>query len=152
MRRKLLLRKTFLRYFITYSLILLLPIMVLGSFTHLRFVKNMRENAARKQLDSLVNTVDVVDMKWSDLEQFLLQLQSNSLFSLRSLQKDSFQIMKAQNELHTFAISNSFAKDIFFYLVIPTFSSPTTALTILTGLPAVFINMRPCQILNLNSF
>lgn len=116
MRRKLLLRKTFLRYFITYSLILLLPIMVLGSFTHLRFVKNMRENAARKQLDSLVNTVDVVDMKWSDLEQFLLQLQSNSLFSMRSLQKDSFQIMKAQNELHTFAISNSFAKDIFFYL------------------------------------
>lgn len=116
MKQKLLFRKTFLRYCITYSLILLLPITVLGTFAHRTFLSNIKQTTIENRLSSLLQTVDTVNMNWSNLEQFLLQLQQKNLFSARSLQTDSFQVMKAQKELYTFATTNGFAKDIFFYL------------------------------------
>ncbi len=114
-------RGVFHKWFVSYLLMLLLPILVSFIF-YAQIEKILIDNALRSQATMLEQVGQVVDHKIKELDQLTLQISLNPELKWmleRNVydDKEMYELVRFVNELSRYNLANSFISEFYLYMV-----------------------------------
>lgn len=107
--------RLFYQYIVSYLLILMLPVLVIGFVAYSYFLQLMKEEIIRSNLTVLNQVKDTIDTKLSELGNIAVHISANPHLSPYTATKNAFNEMNAISELRNYASANSFVSDILLY-------------------------------------
>ena len=109
--------KTYQRYIISYCVVFLTPLIVLGYVVYLPVMNIIERQAISNQERQLTQLMGIVDTRFSELESINHQISVNINLTNYSLtSKDSYSKFLASRELRKILSSNYFIRDVAIYL------------------------------------
>ena len=110
--------RTYRRYIISFSIVFLAPLIVLGYAIYLPVINIMEKQAISNQERQLTQLMGMVDTRFTELESINIQISNNIYLTNYSLHSDdSYGKYLAAKEIKKILSSNSFILDIAIYLI-----------------------------------
>lgn len=106
---------TFIRYLLSYALVLFLPLLVLGGVVNFYFVNYYIEDSLSQALNIPKEIQSAVDMQITQMDNFANQVGMDPEFSSYHLNTTSTGYISVINTLSSFQISNSFVSNVYYY-------------------------------------
>ena len=106
---------TFIRYLLSYALVLFLPLLVLGGVVNFYFTNYYIETSLQKNLDIPRQIQTAVDMQVTQMDNFSIQIGANSNFTARYLNEGITNYMTVVGTLSSFQSSNEFVDNVYYY-------------------------------------
>lgn len=106
---------TFIRYLLSYALVLFLPLLVLGGVVNFYFINYYIDSSLQKNLDIPRQIQSAVDMQITQMDNFSNQVGANSNFTARYLNEGMTSYLTAVNTLSSFQSSNEFVANVYYY-------------------------------------
>lgn len=107
--------RLFYQYMVSYLVMLMLPMLVIGIAAYHYIIQLMRDEAIRSNLTVLSQAKDTIEMKMNELGNIAVHIASNPHLSPYTATKNAFNEMNAIAELRNYASANYFIHDMLLY-------------------------------------
>lgn len=107
--------RLFYQYMVSYLVMLMLPMLVIGIAAYHYIIQLMRDEAIRSNLTVLSQAKDTIEMKMNELGNIAVHIAANPHLSPYTATKNAFNEMNAIAELRNYASANYFIHDMLLY-------------------------------------
>ena len=105
----------FYRYLLSYTVLVVLLLLVVSGAVYGTFVKTLRQDAEDSTISMLSQIKDAVDMRSKEMNRVALQIATNPLLTPYMVTSSKYGEYQAVNELGKYRSSNDFIYDIMIY-------------------------------------
>jgi two-component system response regulator YesN len=102
----------FYKIFFSYLVLVLLLLIVLGSFSYASIISALEKQVEEAQIAADAQLRDLMDTRFRELQRIAVQISSNTLLTPFALAHPGFGSYQAVSELKKYLTSNSFIHDI----------------------------------------
>lgn len=107
--------RLFYQYIVSYVVILMLPMLVIGIAAYNYIIQLMRDEVIRSNLTVLSQAKDTIEMKMNELGNIAVHIAANPHLSPYTATKNAFNEMNAIAELRNYVSANYFIYDMLLY-------------------------------------
>ncbi|RAV18911.1 helix-turn-helix domain-containing protein [Paenibacillus contaminans] len=107
--------KLFYQYMISYIVVLLLPIIIIGLTVYSYFIQLLRDEVIRGNLNLLAQVKDTIDVKMNEFGNIAYHIASNPNLTPYAATKNAYSEMNAILELRNYSSANHLIHDMLLY-------------------------------------
>lgn len=108
-------RSRFYKYFISYVLIIVTLLIVVGSIVYENFIATLKNEVQDNTVATLSKMKDAMDLKISELNRMALQIPTNSVLTPFMVEENGFALERTVSELKKYRSTNMFIRDVILY-------------------------------------
>ncbi|MEK3721292.1 helix-turn-helix domain-containing protein [Paenibacillus sp. FSL H8-0034] len=103
------------KYFISYTIILSIPLILIGGFIYQYFIETVRSEVIKNNKQVLSQVQYNLDVKMDELEKIAFQISLNNQLTPYRVTRDGYWGRQALQELNKYKTGNSFIYDLVLY-------------------------------------
>lgn len=107
--------KLLYKYVVTYVVILLLPVMMVGFFVYQYFIQLLEDEVTRSNLNLLSQVKENVDVKMTELHNIAFHISGNTRLTPYQVTKNPFTELDTISQLRNYVSANTFISNFLLY-------------------------------------
>ena len=107
--------KTFTKYLISYSIVLLIPIIIMGALMYNSFKQLLKDETNKSSKELLLSAKDSVDTRIEELDMIAIQIIYNPNLQNYKLTEKNINFVNAIRTLENIIVPNNFYSECFIY-------------------------------------